>query len=361
MSDQITRELLLQVRRVYRQVVPDFMTRRNVVACGVGYKTAGGRPVDVPRLIVSVVKKEPPHMLSPDDLIPKFVEDVQTGVDETGPITADGLNRCALLRPTRPGMSVGHPDGNVGTIGAVVRRGNEYFILSNNHVLALLNTASLGDPILQPAPGDGGTIADTIGQLADFVPIRFMGSGTPVGEALESQEAQGCAVQIMTLLSTVAHRARNLGRVTATQPVSTDSLQNRVDAALARVPDKSLLNPAIIDIGGPPRGITEPELGMPVVKSGRTSGLTEGQVRQIDVTVNVRYGERQARYVNQIMVSPFSQPGDSGSLVLDYERQAVGLLFAGSEHVTVVSPIELVLAALNVELVAEESVESAGT
>jgi hypothetical protein len=116
-----------------------------------------------------------------------------------------------------------------------------------------------------------------------------------------------------------------------------------------------MLNPAIVDVGGPPRGIIEPGLGMPVVKSGRTSGLTEGQVRQIDVTVNVRYGERQARYVNQIMVSPFSQPGDSGSLVLGYERRAVGLLFAGSEHVTVVSPIDLVLAALNVELVTEES------
>jgi len=90
---------------------------------------------------------------------------------------------------------------------------------------------------------------------------------------------------------------------------------------------------------------------MQVFKSGRTSGVTEGVITQVDVEVNVKYDTRVARYTNQIMISPCSKPGDSGSLILDFQRNAVGLLFSGSDQVTVASPIRAVLAALNVELV----------
>jgi len=45
-----------------------------------------------------------------------------------------------------------------------------------------------------------------------------------------------------------------------------------------------------------------------------------------------------------------SQGGDSGSLVLDMKARAVGLLFAGSEQVTILNPISEVLKILNIEL-----------
>jgi len=45
-----------------------------------------------------------------------------------------------------------------------------------------------------------------------------------------------------------------------------------------------------------------------------------------------------------------SQPGDSGSAVLDMDRQVVGLLFAGSDAATVINPIDEVFSALNIEL-----------
>jgi hypothetical protein len=51
------------------------------------------------------------------------------------------------------------------------------------------------------------------------------------------------------------------------------------------------------------------------------------------------------------MTTPFSQQGDSGSLVLDFERKAVGLLFSGSPQITVINPIASVLSALDAELV----------
>jgi hypothetical protein len=48
---------------------------------------------------------------------------------------------------------------------------------------------------------------------------------------------------------------------------------------------------------------------------------------------------------------PFSRGGDSGSLVVDGNHQAVGLLFSGNDiNVTYASPIDAVLHALRVEL-----------
>ncbi len=90
---------------------------------------------------------------------------------------------------------------------------------------------------------------------------------------------------------------------------------------------------------------------MPVQKSGRTTGYTTGSVVQIDVTVQVAYGSQTARFVNQLMAGAMSQPGDSGSAVLDMERNVIGLLFAGSNTTTLFNPIESVLEALNVQVV----------
>src|SRR6266581_984976 len=60
-------------------------------------------------------------------------------------------------RPAPPGFSVGHPAITAGTIGARVRDAvGRVYILSNNHVLANSNGATIGDPEYQPGPFDGG-------------------------------------------------------------------------------------------------------------------------------------------------------------------------------------------------------------
>ncbi len=339
-----------QVSEARRRVVADFMTRRNVVACGVGYKIKSDQPTNVPSIVVSVTQKQPPEMLSAADLIPQAVDGVLTDVVATGEIVAYAVDRRSRMRPVRPGVSIGHVRGSTGTVGCFVRRNGELFILSNNHVLALLNDASKGDAILQPGPGDGGTPADQIGVLADFVPLSFLPevAEEPEGQA-QAAQPQGCAALIAQLMGTLG----SLGQAQTSIVPPLGAQDNYVDAALAGPLPPDLVNTRIVDVGGPPLGITEPQLGMRVIKSGRTTGLTQATVTQIDVTVAVKYGGRMARFVDQIMTAPLSQPGDSGSLVLDYERNAVGLLFSGSEVVTVVSPIQPVLTALSAELVTE--------
>ena len=86
-------------------------------------------------------------------------------------------------------------------------------------------------------------------------------------------------------------------------------------------------------------------------KFGRTTGYTEGMVIYMGVTIDVSYGEKAARFVDQIIATPMSEGGDSGSLVVAGDSDvAIGLLFAGSEQATIINPIGAVLDELGVEI-----------
>src|SRR3546814_12448476 len=64
-------------------------------------------------------------------------------------------------------------------------------------------------------------------------------------------------------------------------------------------------------------------------KTGRTTNYTTGRITAVNATVDVNYGGcRVARFRDQIITTPMSAGGDSGSLVADRENFAVGLLYA---------------------------------
>lgn len=303
------------------------MRMRNVVAVGIGYKIAGGVQTSEIAVVVSVVRKLPLIQLPESARVPSALGGVQTDVIETGPIFAlqDPTDK---LRPARPGVSIGHYQITAGTFGCLVQRNGQVFILSNNHVLANSNNARVGDAILQPGPHDGGTSADQIATLEQFIPVGF-------GLSL------GCGCSPFALLM------RLLG---IAKPVINEPGNNTVDCAIARPLSADLVDPDILNIGIP-TGVAVATLGTPVQKSGRTTGLTTDQITQIDVTVTVNYGGQIAVFTNQLMAGAMSQGGDSGSAVLDMERQVVGLLFAGSTTTTIMNPIQLVLEALQVQVV----------
>ncbi len=89
-------------------------------------------------------------------------------------------------RPVPIGVSTGHPDITAGTIGCRVTDGPNVYALSNNHVYAHENLASIGDAVIQPGTYDGGgdTGADDIGTLFDFEPIKFDGSDNTIDAAI---------------------------------------------------------------------------------------------------------------------------------------------------------------------------------
>jgi len=224
-------------------------------------------------------------------------------------------------RPAPLGYSVGHPAITAGSIGGrVVDGAGALYVLSNNHVLANSNNASIGDPALQPGPYDGGTApADQIGTLAAFNTIDFSGGPNTIDAAIAISDAT------------------KLGNATPTDDgYGTPSGAIYGDANNDGVfDDKTAL------------------LGLNVQKYGRTTKLTHGQITGINATVDVCYEVffifciKSARFVDQLIIEPgsFSGGGDSGSLIVtdDQNKNPVGLLFAGSSTQTIANRIDLVL------------------
>jgi hypothetical protein len=275
--------------------------------------------------------------------IPKTIKGVPTDVIETGEIRVippeplAAADRKARHRPAPGGVSIGHVNVTAGTFSCLVRRDGAIYILSNSHVIANSGDAMKGDAIVQPGIYDGGqNPEDRIGSLADFVPITFSGGLLPPTECPIGNGAAG-ALNLV---------ARLFGRTT--RVYAAGDTDNYVDAAIA-LPDPENVSPNILKVGIP-RGTRVAELGDTLVKSGRTTGLTTGKVEQVNVTVQVQYGEgKVAVFTDQIMAGAMSQGGDSGSAVLDSNRNVVGLLFAGSETTTVINRFEHVMRLLKLD------------
>lgn len=309
----------------------------NVVATGIGYKVTGGQRTATLSIVCSVSRKVGPQALAARDRVPEAVRGIPTDVVETGTIRAL-QSRTERHRPAPGGVSIGHRDITAGTLGCLVRKGGQVHILSNNHVLANSNAGQPGDPILQPGPYDGGRFPeDHIADLAEFVPITFGGapSDCPIG------------IGTAAVLNGIA---RLLGSRTRLQAVRTQAAANLVDAAIARPLRDEDVSAEILELGAL-TGTASGDVGMAVRKSGRTTGLTSGEIQQVDVTANVQYGAGQvAQFTDQLMAGAMSQGGDSGSAVVDEENRLVGLLFAGSDTTTIINRIENVFAALGIGL-----------
>jgi hypothetical protein len=183
------------------------------------------------------------------------------------------------------------------------------------------NKGQPGDAIMQPGPYDSGGVEDIIAELYDYVPLNIItASDCPTGNAV---------AKALNAL------ARLVGSRTQLHPMADDVGVNLVDAAIA-VPlfDGRVLH-TILEVGVP-GPVVEGVLGVPVVKSGRTTGLTDGLITQVSMTVTVQFPpDGVAIFTDQIAGDLLCEPGDSGSLVVGEENRTVGLLFAGGAGVTI--------------------------
>ncbi|MEU8888368.1 hypothetical protein [Streptomyces sp. NPDC048442] len=361
-----------------QQAMSDFLRPQapltNVVGFGHGVKWVDGQPTGEPALLVFVSQKVPESMLPERDVVPRQMDDgTPTDVVAVGHVTAqpqlrpsrrgplgqeqdqyraDGrangqsgsMSQPMLeemselgafepqllkrrMRPCPSGFSVGNVQVTAGTLGSVVYdflpgattdppaaglgTPAKFYILSNNHVLADCNRAPARSPIVQPGSADGGRApADQIAMLDRFITIQF-------------------APQI---------------------PLERHN--NIVDAALGAVDFQDATREQYFS--GAPRAWrrrTNIAVGDRVKKTGRTTNISFGRVIATDATIDVNYGTAgTARFKDQILTTNISAGGDSGSLVTSLDNVAVGLLFAGSQVVTVANHIEHVRALLRVEI-----------
>lgn len=313
---------------ILSQISDEILDRHmaNVVGIGIGVKETNGSDTGEPAFIFLVTQKIEKHLLCEKDMVPSKIFGIKTDVRAVGKISKRQLNQeeqshflTDRIRPVMGGYSVGHINITAGTIATCVYdklpRGigipDKYYILSNNHVLADENRASIGDPILQPGPLDGGRFPeDQVAVLSRFVPITFY------------------------------------------PPVPLNRHNNLVDAAIAEG-NLRVLNREIYWIGYLKGWLKRKEVtpGMLIKKTGRTTGFTRGRIIAVNTTVDIDYGEQGlARFRDQITSTHFDEPGDSGSLAATFDNAAVGLIFAGSEEATFINQIENVLRLLDIEI-----------
>jgi len=205
----------------------------------------------------------------------------------------DTANLRKVCRPLVIGCSVAHIASTAGTLGLIARhrKTGRSVLLSNTHVLAQTGKGKPGDVVIQPGRLDGGGSDDHVGALLDFVALKIPGS-------------------------------------------------NQVDAAIAVVDDSVNLTPnALPGVGA--FSIPNDDHIMPgtkVMKLGRTTGLTHGEITATELDdIAVDYDTGTATFDQQIEITgmpdhPFSDAGDSGSLVLDEQMHAIGLIFCGNPN-----------------------------
>ncbi len=274
----------------------------NITGFGYGAKETLGAGTEELAVRVYVRSKLPNSLLSAGDKVPSLINGMPTDVIAVGDVVA-------TARPVKCGVSVGHVHITAGTLGCLVKKTGpstgDHYILSNNHVLANSNAASIGDDILEPGPADGGT--SRIAELTDFEVMDFAGNA------------------------------------------------NTMDAAIAKVDQVGDVFPEIETIGRVTNPPMAAALYQSVRKHGRTTRHTVGVIMDLSADIWVRYGGNRAWFEDQIGIigagGNFSAGGDSGSLIVDgVTKRPVALLFAGGSSTTFGNPIEPVLSRFQVEI-----------
>lgn len=300
-----------RARALHVKRVRDIFEDKNIIAVGISEKVTEGEDVGALSLCFYVEKKIPKSKIRAGKLVPPVMAS-KDGTAVFTDIKAIGRIRPQVqkkVRPIQSGFSVGHKDISAGTLGAIVKKGGKYFLLSNSHVLADSGLGAVRDEVFYPGPDDGGSNSThLVGTLAAFAKFKVGGAFT-----------------------------------------------NHVDAALCAI-DKGRLDDldfTIHGLKGAPT-TTTPKRKMKVVKLGRTTGKTEGEILDVNFRVVIDYpGVGEVGFLDQVYCTRYTKPGDSGSIVVDKASgKIVGLHFAGAEGGSVFNPIAEVIAALKFKFTA---------
>jgi len=227
------------------------------------------------------------------------------------PITDVDEERQEEVRPLVGGTSLSAYIPDLYYAGTLSMATYDDKILSNAHVIAMNPETggflATGTRIIQPGSGDGGKIGDRVGELEDYIPIDF----DPAAENYA------------------------------------DAAIGSIDVGVEASPGEQFYEGGNYWV----EGWTGVYIEDTVRKSGRTTGVTTGEVIHTNVSVVVQYGDQSAYFMDQIVVEQenwsFAAPGDSGSAV-DKDGEFVGLLFAGSEDCAVICKAEHIIDELGI-------------
>ena len=138
-------------------------------------------------------------------------------------VVAANANQQAQAIPVKLGTSGGNTNdsstqGNLvyccgGTLGSLLQRNGTYYILSNNHVLARSDSASIGDAIVQPGLIDAkcATTGTTIGNLTQYVNLEATGANVDAAMAQVVSGTVDTSGNILSLGATVTRSTPDAG------------------------------------------------------------------------------------------------------------------------------------------------------
>lgn len=318
-----------------------------VLSVGFGQKSTGGRYKDDIAITVYVREKKTLEDIPPDQRIPPSFEGYVTDVKTVLTVQPGGCNNDASYDSIQGGIQIvtgvevtnNTLSSELGTLGCIVKKrgdsGREnVYLLSNKHVL-FAKGAGPGDYVYHPYPP------------------------SPPPFAARESKALG-PIQAIAFYADVAYRAPN---------ATTDD-QYFVDAAFGRLDldskccgstctkDTTHYAESVIDlvvngantVPGPIVDVRNVAgdatiISQKVVKVGRRTGRTVGIVRSVTATVSTHdptvAGNPAVTVHNNIEIdfdvttttpnnclghARFAETGDSGSLVLDEQGRAIGLI-----------------------------------
>lgn len=291
-----------RLKAFVNQNADTLLDKNGVQSVGVGQDDDGN-----PVVVVGVDSKASMSVQEEEEIASFFPQNINHTVEEVGVYEAELLKAQADFRgkhrPVVQGPSCGHPDVTAGTLGYMFETDDgKKYVGSNNHVLADVNEASVGDAQLQPGTADGGSVSnDQFGTLAYYTPIE---DGVNVDLAI-AEASVGIENTVLGISKPVVGAASSVS------------------------------------------------VGDTVKKAGRTTQVTTGQVQQVGASVDVGYGNAGTfRITDCFITSDMSDGGDSGSATWKESSdglRAAGRLFAGSSSATVHHTYENELAVLQSE------------
>jgi hypothetical protein len=330
-----------------------------VVGVGCGHKQTGGRFADDVAIQVYVNTKRPDDALSPAQRIPKTFEGYRTDVREVPVISPTLCENDTKYEVIRGGIQLCAPGTrDFGTLGCIVKlrqddsRDNVY-LLSNKHVLYATGVGA-DDYIYHPwFPSDVGGVAlhgeplGPIQKLAFRENVDFSWRDQASGTVFSNRFFIDCATARIDI------DCKCLGSRCTRDKIEHDTTILGLHVGGVDAPIADVRNIAIdldIVLSSP----NAPTAGTPrVFKVGRTTGRTAGIVRSINARGKDRLDPSvlmdnlieieldPATAPNCLGHDQFSEHGDSGSIVVDAQDRAIGLLLGSTDAATATGPMRL--------------------
>ena len=296
----------------------ELLKKKNVWAVSEGYKESSSPLKRIQNFLkkqkgetcirVRVHKKEALEDLEVKDIIPKYYEGIETDVIESEmPVELAYRDKH---RPVKTGVSMCNHASSACTSGGPVYKDGKTYALVNNHCQGRLglkyNETIKGDVIIQPSLFDGGNASCRVATVAEWYP-------------------------------------------------RTESKINEMDAGLNLMEVDMLRNTIKTDYI-PEVANVKP--GDYVWKEGRTTGYRKAKVLDVNVIVRVNSAGGVLSYGGMIFTEPtLGAGGDSSSWVFDKNNRVVAQLFAGSDSIMCIQPMQKVLDYFGVSLLPQEKQE----